>query len=93
MRNEAERAESAVVAIMAIFLVLGSLCVWGCAPGLQATTYATALNGALYPEPAPIAYQPFTPSYMPVGAPWRSQYMVPRVSCVYQGNTQVCRPI
>lgn len=79
-----------------ILLAVAALCflvgLFGCAPGVQTTAYATALNGAWEPEP-PIAYVPFTPSYYPVGQPWRSQYVVPRETCVWQGNLETCRPI
>lgn len=74
--------------VVKILLGLALLCfvvgLLGCAPGVGTTSYATALNGM---------YSPAYPMYQYPAPQYQSLYVVPRVSCVQQGNLETCRPI
>jgi predicted small secreted protein len=76
--------KASTIALLAIVFAAFAFVLTSCGTTTMAT-YGTALNGIYAPVP------PYYYAYQP--QPWHSQYTVPRVSCVFQGNTEVCRPI
>jgi hypothetical protein len=70
------------IALALVLLLLFVLGAFGCG-STQMATYGAALSGA---------YQPY-PLYQYPPQEYQSQYVVPRTACMFQGNTEVCRPI
>ncbi len=71
------------ISLGALMLVLALMLV-GCG-GTNFATYPAAMSGVLAPYPLPYQY--------PAQEGYRSQYVVPQVSCRFQGNMEWCRPI